>query len=195
MSSDPKPRLVLHVCCAPDEAWVVHSLRDRYELHSFFCNPNIAPPDEYDTRVAEAQSVADRYGVAFSAPPYNPQEWEQAVALHLHTPEGGERCRACYGLRLGATARFCRDLGWPAFTTVMSISPQKKVSLLHEVGAEAAAEFGVRFEPFNFRKKNGFEDSIKLSESLGLYRQDYCGCRLSLKERQERRAKAKGGSP
>jgi hypothetical protein len=184
--SSPAPGLLLHICCAPDEAWVVHTMRDSYDLHCFFCNPNIEPRQEYDTRLAEARKVAWRYEVPFTADPYDPAVWEESIRDHAHTPEGGERCRACFLLRLRRTARFCRDRGLERFTTVMSISPHKRIEMLNATGTQAAEEFGVRYEPFNFKKHDGFLNSIKLSRELGLYRQDYCGCRLSRAERQRR---------
>ena len=51
-----KTQLVLHVCCAPDEAWVVKSLQAEYDLFCFFCNPNIQPNEEYEKRLEELQS-------------------------------------------------------------------------------------------------------------------------------------------
>ena len=186
MEPTMKPKLVLHICCAPDEAWVVHSLSGTRELHCFFSNSNIQPEAEYRTRLDEARRVAAHYGVAFSAAPYAPAAWEDAVRDHLHTPEGGSRCAECFRLRLEETARFTRSIGWPSFTTVMSISPHKNVRVLTAEGTRAAHESGVCYEPFDFKKKDGFLGSIRLSRELKLYRQDYCGCRLSLAERTTR---------
>lgn len=185
-----KPKLVLHVCCAPDEAYVVQTLREKRDLLCFFCNPNIAPAEEYDLRLREARLVAGQYGVPFAADGYAPDTWESAVAGAGETPEGGERCRRCFTLRLRRTASFCQARGWPSFTSVMSISPHKNVVLLNECGAAAAAEYGVAWEPFDFKKEDGFRNSTALSKKLGLYRQDYCGCRLSRKERDLRKLKA-----
>ncbi len=181
-----KPSLLLHICCAPDEAWVVSTLKEDYNLHCFFCNPNISPEDEYNLRMAEATRVADHYAVPFAADPYDPGSWEEAIAPFSTTAEGGERCRQCFNLRLQRTARYCSQIGCPAFTTVMSISPHKKISLLNEAGEAAARAFNVAYRFFDFKKKDGFRKSVILSRELGLYRQDYCGCRLSRVERDDR---------
>ncbi len=181
-----KPKLLLHICCAPDEAWVLHTLSAEYELRSFFCNPNIQPAEEYDKRCAEAEKTAHRYNVPFDSEPYKPHKWENAVKDLTQTPEGGARCEQCFLLRLRQTARFCTTIGWPSFTTVMSISPHKRVDMLDKAGNAAALEFGVSYVPFNFKKKDGFLKSLRLSKELGLYRQDYCGCRLSKAERDLR---------
>jgi hypothetical protein len=126
------------------------------------------------------------YGVPFTADEYLPASWEDAIAPVAETPEGGERCRRCFLLRLRRTASFCKIIGYPAFTTVMSISPHKRISLLNECGTIAAQESGVEYMPFDFKKNDGFRKSVLLSKELGLYRQDYCGCRLSKIERDQR---------
>jgi predicted adenine nucleotide alpha hydrolase (AANH) superfamily ATPase len=177
-----KPPLLLHICCAPDEAWVVHSLAAGYELACFFCNPNIQPREEYEKRLTEAHKTAIHFNVPFDSAPYKPEVWEEAIKNFTDTPEGGARCERCFLIRLRQTAQFCKEKGFPCFTTVMSVSPHKRIEMLNNAGKIAADEFGVEYAPFNFKKNNGFLNSIKLSKELGLYRQDYCGCRLSKEE-------------
>ncbi|MDR0306480.1 MAG: epoxyqueuosine reductase QueH [Chitinispirillales bacterium] len=174
-----KPKLVLHICCAPDEAYAVDLLKDSYELHCFFCNPNIFPKKEYELRLNEAKKCATIYGVPFTCDDYIPELWTKAVSGLTHTQEGGTRCRACFLLRLCRTAEVCAGLGWPAFGTVMSVSPHKNVLALDETGNLSAVKYGVSYVPFNLKKKDGFRKSIELSHKLGLYRQNYCGCELS----------------
>jgi predicted adenine nucleotide alpha hydrolase (AANH) superfamily ATPase len=182
-----KPKLLLHICCAPDEAWVVHTLNETYELRCFFCNPNIQPVEEYEKRLSEAHKTAAHFSVPFDAEAYDPASWETAVKDLTETPEGGARCEQCFLLRLRRTAQFCASIHWPGFTTVMSISPHKKIDMLNKAGNQAAGEFNVAYGLFNFKKNDGFVKSIRLSKDLGLYRQDYCGCRLSKAEREERK--------
>jgi len=182
-----KSKLLLHICCAPDEAWVVHTLSETHDMRCFFCNPNIQPAEEYEKRLLEARKTALHFSVPFSAAPYDPVSWENAVKDLTDTPEGGARCEACFLLRLRESARFCAEIGWPRFTTVMSVSPHKKIAMLNKAGSRAAGENGVEYEPYDFKKKDGFVKSIQLGKELGLYRQDYCGCRLSKAERDERR--------
>jgi len=181
-------KLLLHICCAPDEAWVVSKLKDEYELHSFFYNPNIYPLDEYERRLKEAEWVAKKYNIPFAAGDYNPDDWENAIKEYEDTPEQGARCFQCFLLRLRKSAEFCSSIDFDSFTTVMSISPHKKIEMLNRAGEIASEEYGVVYEKFNFKKNNGFINSVKLSKELGLTRQDYCGCRLSLKEREKRKS-------
>ena len=184
-----KLKLVLHVCCAPDEAWVISKLSDIYNLRCYFCNPNIATLEEYEKRLWEAKRVAARFEVPFDSSPYDPESWEKAVENYLHTPEGGGRCEQCFFLRLRLTAQYCESIAWPHFTTVMSISPHKNIDMLNRAGASAAKGYKAVYDPFDFKKDNGFLKSVQLSKELGLYRQDYCGCRLSKAERDERKKK------
>lgn len=185
-----KPKLLLHICCAPDEAYVVKSLKEEYDLYCFFCNPNIQPLEEYEKRLKEAEKVAEIYNVPFDSDPYDPKSWETAVEQFFDTPEGGRRCLECFDFRLERSAKFCKEIGYPAYTTVMSISPHKRIEMLNQAGQNAANKYDVIYEPFNFKKKNGFIESIKLSNELGLYRQDYCGC-LNSREERDQRARAR----
>ncbi|MCL2220529.1 MAG: epoxyqueuosine reductase QueH [Chitinispirillia bacterium] len=182
-----KPKLLLHICCAPDEAYAVDLLKDDYELHCFFCNPNIFPSEEYDLRLDEAKKAARIYDVPFTWDGYHPETWAAAVEGLTDTPEGSGRCRECFLLRLTKTAEVCAEMGWPSFGTVMSVSPHKKVPMLDEAGARAASLYGVNYISFDFKKQDGFRKSIALSRQLGLYRQNYCGCHLSRDEAEARR--------
>jgi predicted adenine nucleotide alpha hydrolase (AANH) superfamily ATPase len=184
---NPNPKLLLHICCAPDEAYAVDILKDSYELHCFFCNPNIHPPEEYALRLDEAKKASKIYGVPFTWDEYQPDSWADAVKGLTDTPEGGDRCRACFLLRLTRAAEACSSMGWPAFGTVMSVSPHKKVPMLNEAGNIAASIHNVSYVPFDFKKKDGFRKSILLSQKLGLNRQNYCGCELSRIEAESRR--------
>jgi predicted adenine nucleotide alpha hydrolase (AANH) superfamily ATPase len=182
-----KPKLLLHICCAPDEAYAVDLLKDSYSLRCFFCNPNIFPSEEYDLRLNEAKKASMIYGVPFTWDDYDPGSWSAAINGLTDTPEGGGRCRECFLLRLSRTAEVCSLMGWPSFGTVMSVSPHKKVPMLDEAGTKAAAAYGVEYVSFDFKKKDGFRKSIILSQQLGLYRQNYCGCSLSMNEAEIRR--------
>lgn len=181
-----KSDLVLHICCAPDEAYAVSLIKENYNLFCFFSNSNISPLEECSLREKEAIKASKIYGVPFIADDYSANSWDDAVKGAENTPEGGERCRQCFLLRLRRTAEFTRKKGLPAFGTVMSVSPHKNAGLLDECGEIAACEHDVRYVPFDFKKKDGFRKSVILSNELGLYRQNYCGCRLSIAERDKR---------
>lgn len=91
-------------------------------------------------------------------------------------PEGGERCFACYALRLGETAKRAGAGDYDYFTTTLSISPLKNAVKLNEIGERLSREYGVAWLPSDFKKRDGYKRSIELSKEYDLYRQDYCGC-------------------
>lgn len=99
-------------------------------------------------------------------------------------PEGGERCFACYELRLRETARLAQAGGYDYFTTTLSISPLKNAAKLNEIGEKMAAEYGVAWLPSDFKKRDGYKRSIELSKEYDLYRQDYCGCVYSRRKQE-----------
>ena len=79
-----------------------------------------------------------------------------------------------------------KELGFDLFATTLSVSPHKNTVIINEVGNDIAKQESIEFLPENFKKKDGYLDSIKLSKEFDLYRQDYCGCRFSRKERDVR---------
>ena len=107
-------------------------------------------------------------------------------------PEGGERCFACYALRLRETAKRARAGGYDYFTTTLTISPLKNAAKLNEIGEQFAKEYGTAWLPSDFKKKNGYKRSVELSKEYDLYRQDYCGCVYSRVQRETEREKENG---
>ena len=120
--------------------------------------------------------------VTFLEGRYDPQEFFEMARGHEKDPEGGERCRLCYELRLRQAAKAARDGGYDYFTTTLSISPLKNAVWLNEIGTRLAEEYGVPYLLSDFKKKNGYKRSTELSAVYGLYRQDYCGCVYSRRE-------------
>ena len=107
-------------------------------------------------------------------------------------PEGGERCRVCYSLRLEKTAEMAKQHGFDFFTTTLSISPYKNAKWLNEIGQELEVKYAVRYLFSDFKKKNGYKRSIALSAEYNLYRQDFCGCSFSKRDAQRRRLEKNG---
>lgn len=107
---------------------------------------------------------------------YEPQRFFATVKGLEQCPEGGERCFACYELRLRETAMRAKAGAYDYFTTTLSISPLKNAAKLNEIGERLAEEYGVSWLPSDFKKKDGYKRSIELSRKYDLYRQNYCGC-------------------
>ena len=187
------PSLLLHSCCAPCSSYVLEYLSQYFEITVFYYNPNITEEEEYRKRVREQRHLISRmplkHPVAFLEGSYEPERFFAAVKGLEQVLEGGERCFACYRLRLEETANVCREKGFDFFTTTLTISPLKNAQKLNEIGEALAAEYQVSFLNSDFKKKNGYKRSVELSEEYDLYRQDYCGCIFSRQERMQQNKK------
>lgn len=187
-----KPRLLLHVCCAPCGSAVMERLSQRLDITLFYYNPNIDTLEEHDTRASEMLRLKKASGWAKDAViiPYDPSTYMTAVQGLEKEREGGARCRACFSLRLQETARYAKAHGYDLFTTTLTISPMKNAALLNQLGEAIAEETGVPFLNSDFKKQGGYQRSTELSKQFGLYRQDYCGCVFSKRESLERKKQA-----
>lgn len=183
------PRLFLHSCCAPCSSYVLEYLSRYFEITVFFYNPNISPAEEYEKRVEEIRRMIGEmefaHPVELVEGEYDPQVFFQMAKGMEHIPEGGERCFGCYRLRMEEAARLAKEGNYDYFTTTLSISPLKNAQKINEIGEELAEIYQVSHLPSDFKKKNGYKRSIELSGEYGLYRQDYCGCVFSKREREE----------
>ena len=187
------PTLLLHSCCAPCSSYVLEYLSQYFSITLFYYNPNIYPPTEYEHRVEEQQrlihSLPAVHPISFCPGPYDSDRFYELTRGMENVPEGGERCFACYKLRMEAAAKYAAGHHFDFFTTTLSISPLKNAQKLNEIGEALAEEYGVPHLPSDFKKQEGYKRSIQLSADYNLYRQDFCGCVFSKKERE---AKAHG---
>ncbi len=174
-----KPRILAHICCAPDAIYVVGFLQNEYLTTGYFYNPNIWPQDEYMKRLGETRKVERILGFELLEEVYDSGRWMKAAGKFKDEPEKGRRCNICYALRLERAAQKTSALGIPSFTTVMSLSPWKKADVLNRIGRMIGRKYGIHFLEADFKKKGGFQKSVELSRRHGLYRQDYCGCIFS----------------
>ncbi len=182
------PRLLLHSCCAPCSSYVLEYLSRYFEITVFYYNPNIYPPEEFGKRVEEqkrliAQLPAE-HPISFLDGPYEPERFYEMAKGLEQVPEGGARCFKCYRLRLTETAEMACAGKYDYFTTTLSISPLKNAEKLNEIGGQLAKDYGVDYLYSDFKKRNGYKRSTELSREYGLYRQDYCGCVFSMRERR-----------
>ena len=193
------PTLFLHSCCAPCSSYVLEYLRQYFRITVFYYNPNITEDAEYRKRVAEqkrliaaynkkltelVESKQDGYLIHVIEGDYEPQRFYEIAKGLEQCPEGGERCFACYELRLRETAKRAQAGDFDYFTTTLSISPLKNAAKLNEIGERLAREYDILWLPSDFKKRDGYKRSIELSREYDLYRQDYCGCVYSRRERE-----------
>lgn len=181
--------LLLHSCCAPCSSYVLEYLSQYFDITVFYYNPNITEESEYLHRVSEQERLIGempmRYPAKFVSGEYEPERFFEIAEGLENCPEGGERCRKCYEMRLRRTAKEAKEKGFGFFTTTLTISPLKSAQVINELGQSLAEEYGVRWLPCDFKKKNGFKRSTELSAQYGLYRQNYCGCIYSIPQDEE----------
>ena len=177
--------LLVHVCCAPDAAYGVRALRERYVVTAFFYNPNIHPREEIRKRLLTTLDLQEKAPFPMVVGSGGEEAWEEAIRGMEGEPERGRRCEACVRLRLRETARKAVELGMHAFGTVLTVSPKKDAAMVNRVGREEGERAGVRFAETDLKKGNGYLESVRISKEMGLYRQRYCGCRFSEKRMAE----------
>ena len=181
-------RVLLQACCAPCASHCLSELAGRAEVTVYFYNPNLSDAAEYEKRRAELLRLigetgwADALGCA-----YAPEDFAAVAAGYEDAPEGGARCSACFALRLKKTAAYLAAYAgeYDAFATTLTVSPRKNAELINAVGLNAAQKAGVTYFTSDFKKKDGWLNSVRLSKEYGLYRQHYCGCGFPLLPAEE----------
>ncbi|MFH2011399.1 MAG: epoxyqueuosine reductase QueH [Pseudomonadota bacterium] len=170
--------ILLHVCCANCTIYPVQELRkEGIEVLGFFYNPNIHPYQEYRRRLETVEEYSNKISLNMT---YN-YEYKLEEFLQNVVFRESERCLYCYYARLKQTAQLARKERIDFFSTTMLYSKFQKHEKIKEIGEGLAKEYGVRFYYRDFRE--GWKKGIEISKILGLYRQQYCGCIYSEKER------------
>lgn len=178
-----RKRLLLHSCCGPCTTVPVERLQTEYEIVCFEYNPNIHPAEEHQLRVRELKNLSKQLDFKLVLSKYDPDDWFVRVKGFENEPEGGQRCKICFRMRMEKTAQFAREKCFDCFTTTLTISPHKNAALINKIGNEIAERMNMPFLESNFKKKDGYKRSIELSKVYNLYRQNYCGCIYSRRDK------------
>lgn len=183
------PRVLLHSCCGPCSSAVLEYITQYFDVTLLWYNPNLYPKEEFDRRFKTQVELIEKMGLAdkvnILAEPWKSEDYYRRVKGLENEPEGGKRCAECFRLRLLETARLAKHYGYDYFCTTLTLSRHKDAVLINTIGEEIAGAVGVSWLPSDFKKRNGENRSIELSEQYGLYRQLYCGCEFSLRKREE----------
>ena len=184
-----RPTLLLLACCAPCSSHCIDVLRKYFDITVFYSNDNIYPEEEYFTRLDEIHRFTSEFdsNVKVIDDGYNPEDFYKAVEGLESLGEKSPRCYKCYTERLRKTAIKAKELGLEYFSTTLSISPYKVSKWLNEIGFQLEDEFEVSYLYSDFKKENGYKKSEEFSDKYNLYRQDYCGCKFSIEERDRTR--------
>jgi predicted adenine nucleotide alpha hydrolase (AANH) superfamily ATPase len=177
--------ILLHICCGNCAIYPVQQLREQsHQLTGYFFNHNIHPYKEYCRRLETTREYAARVELPLLVD--DQYLLEKFLANVADNPE--RRCTYCYSSRLRKTAQKAAEGGFEAFSTSLLYSRYQNQEAIIDFGHELAREYNLVFVAQDFRP--GWNEGIRISKEMGLYRQQYCGCIYSEKERYQPREKA-----
>lgn len=185
-----KPNLFLHVCCGPCSTAVLYKLFKYFNIYIIFSNSNIDTRDEFDLRLKQLEKVIlyNNYNINIIYNNYNHDDFLSYVKGYESCKEGGDRCKKCFELRLSESYNIAKEYisshnmknDTNYLCTTLSISPHKNAELIEEIGESICSDDEIiKYLPSDFKKEDGYLNSIKLSKEYELYRQNYCGCEFS----------------
>ena len=183
------PKLLLHVCCAPCSSYVLEYLSNYFEITIYFYNPNMDSSEEYQKRLHELERFVKvfrtKHPVKIVYEEYYHDEFLE-IAKGLETvPERGSRCHKCYRLRIEKSFMYAKEHNYDYITTTLTLSPLKNSMIINDIGKNLEEIYHVNYLYSDFKKRNGYKRSVELSKEYNLYRQDYCGCEYSKKNKVE----------
>lgn len=171
-------KILAHICCAPCFAAPYYHLKDEgWQVHGFWYNLNIHPYQEYQKRLNTLQKFAEVEDI----PLIIKDEYELEKFLRQAAFREGDRCRSCYYDRLKYAAIIAKKGNFDFFTTTLLYSKFQKHELILEIGEALGKEYGIPFYYQDFRKY--WKEGIELSKQKEMYRQQYCGCIYSERDR------------
>ena len=174
-------KVLLHTCCGVCAYACIERLKEEgFMPIGFFFNPNIQPQIEYQKRRDAAFIVAGALDVQMLEGQYRPSDWYKDLQPYSQEAEGHQRCLLCYRLRLEESFKISVKENCDYFATTLSVSPHKRSSVIIDIGKDIGQN---NFLPFDFKKGDGFKRSVAGARELNLYRQNYCGCTYSLRDR------------
>ncbi|MCL2228601.1 MAG: epoxyqueuosine reductase QueH [Firmicutes bacterium] len=150
-------------CCGPCAIALASDVLEK--PHLYFNGDCFDTREEYDRRLTALMTVNKSL---FS---------DQKIFIAPYEPKRFETCEQCIEYRLEQCARAARENGFDSFTTSLTVSPHKDTTLINQIGAEVATRFGLKFVALDLKKGGGFGNTVKVSKDLGIYRQNYCGCK------------------
>ena len=171
-------KVLIHICCGPCAIYPLQTLRaEGFDVMGFFYRHNIQPYTECIKREQTLQAYAETIDVkVIYQKSYEPEGFFRNVAFRET-----ERCRLCYQERLQTTAVLAKKGQFEAFTTTLLYSKYQKHDLIQSIGNSVGRSVGIPFYYADFR--SGWKAGIAESKRLEMYRQPYCGCLFSEKER------------
>jgi hypothetical protein len=162
-------------------------LLPEFEVTVYYENSNLYPKEEFFKRRDAAKVMADRFGLPFVEAPHDSFAWFQNVRGLAQEPEGGRRCASCIQFRLDRTFAFAKAHDFSYVATTLSVSRRKNTEQINAIGSLLSEKYSISFLGRDWKKQNGEMISQERAKTLGIYRQNYCGCVYSLVRRTHQR--------
>lgn len=171
-------KLLIHVCCAPCLVAPYYDMISRgMDITAFWYNPNIHPFTEYQQRLRSLQDFIHRESI----PLILKDEYDLDLFLQKTVSLGKDRCASCYEIRLEQSAICAAENGFDAFSSTLLYSRYQNHELMCNVAQRMADKYHIEFYYQDFR--NFWQQGIQLSKEQEMYRQKYCGCIYSERDR------------
>ncbi len=187
-----KPKLLMQSCCAVCNSWPLEYLYPIFDITIYYNNSNIYPASEYDMRITELRNYVKLFNernkteIKVVEEPY---DYDAYKLLYLEKratdKEGSNRCGMCYALRINQAMKYASEHDYEYVTTVMTISRQKNSDKINGIARRLANGYpNVKYFYSNFKKNKGIDFAVSTAKSLGIYKQEYCGCEYSIHEKE-----------
>ncbi len=189
---DKLPTLLLHACCGPCFTIPYEKLKGKFKITVIYNNSNIYPEEEYYRRLNEFKRYLKEIfsDVEFIELDYDNETYNLDLEPYAEAREGGERCKVCFTKRLSYGYEYAAKHGFDYFGTVMTISRYKNAETINSIGYELEKKYPTtKWLPADFKKENGYEDSLIIIKEHEMYLQEYCGCKYSYQKYLERASK------
>jgi len=187
-----KPKLLMQSCCAVCNSWPLEYLYPIFDITIYYNNSNIYPSMEYGTRINELRNYVNIFNeknhtsINIIEEKYEYETYKtQYLEKRNIDKEGSQRCGMCYALRINQALDYANRNGFDYITTVMTISRQKNSNKINDIARRLASGYPkVNYFYSNFKKNKGIDFAVNTAKSLGIYKQEYCGCEYSIHEKE-----------
>jgi len=180
-------KILIHSCCAPCSTHVITYLTKYFDITILYYNPNISPKEEYEKRKQEQIKLINEIKTINKIDildcDYDNEKYEESITGYEQCKERGERCTICFNLRLEKAAELAKKLNYDYFCSTLTVSPYKNAKLINEIGKNLESKYNIKWLYSDFKKNDGYKKSIELSKIYNLYRQNYCGCKYSKRDK------------
>lgn len=185
-----RPKLLMQSCCAVCNSWPLEYLYEIFDITLYYNNSNIYPVEEYTRRLSELKHYVEAFNLKHQTniliidEPYDYESYKHVfLEKRADDKEGSQRCGMCYSLRINQAMAYASTHDFAYVTTVMTISRQKNSDKINAIAQRLASGYPkIKYFFSDFKKDKGIDFAVNTAKSLGMYRQEYCGCEYSVKD-------------